>query len=203
MELKFVCVCVWQVQPGRRSEVRGDRARVGDRLMRLLPPVDQQHKGLRLTHKHTPALQENQTTCQSDRKLQENWEYLKQNFDAVLSFFKTTFHICFFSLWRNKSSSSVESWIHKSSLTMTFFLKYVRQWEETNPRPSVSNFSFKLQGPKSSTSRFHTTVWTLFVHVDHMWIIRGSYVDHMWSTRLSCCVFIQWTEPATRSLSVC
>lgn len=48
----------WQVQPGGRSEVRGDRARDGDRLSENL-----RHKGLKLkqTHSHTSTLQEHLT----------------------------------------------------------------------------------------------------------------------------------------------
>lgn len=73
---------------------------------------------------NTPSLQEIQTTCQNARKLQENWEYLKQNFVAVFffSFLFATFlkkrlfisvSVSHFSSV-DKSSSSVEAGVSDS-----------------------------------------------------------------------------------------
>lgn len=75
----------WQVQPGGRSEVRGDRARDGDRLSENL-----RHKGLKLkqTHSHTSTLQEH-LTASGKLRIFSNILMLGRFFSPPLTFFIT------------------------------------------------------------------------------------------------------------------
>lgn len=172
-----VSVCVFQVQPGWRSEVRRDRAGAGDRLTRTSTSRGSTTQRPLHSNTNTRSLQEIETTRQNVRKLQENWEYLKPNFDAVFSsffffFFATWvfFKMCLFSsvdkkkkiflFCRGGSLGFVDLPQLKVQITDTLTLWSVYffpvRWEETNP-PLVCFFdsSFRDQNPPPAA------LWTL------------------------------------------
>lgn len=193
LKLTFLCVCVFQVQPGWRSEVRRDRAGAGDRLTRTSTSRGSTTQRPLHSNTNTRSLQEIETTRQNVRKLQENWEYLKPNFDAVFSsffffFFATWvfFKMCLFSSVdkKKKSSSSVEAGVSDSWIFLS--------WRCRSPTHWLSKvFSFSRWGERRRTHRLSASSirasGTKILHQPLSGLCAVYCVPHV--AQVSCCVF--------------
>lgn len=123
-----------QVQPGRRSEVRRHRAGDGDPV--ILPPEDQQHKGL--THKQTSSLQEIQTT--------------HRNPSGKLGIFEQFYFYPSYLTFVCQQILLQEFWAHWWRW-INNYLTVFRISRGDEPQLSV----FNLQGPKILHQLFYTT----------------------------------------------
>lgn len=202
----------FQVQPGWRSEVRRDRAGDGDRLTRTSTScgsMTQRPYTQTQTHLHFRKSRRLVKMLESFRKTGNIWSRILLLFFFFFSFChlfkKTTFHICFcfsfffcrqiFLFCRGGSLRFINlpSAEGAAQLQTDFVSKHEAFCGERRQTHDCLflklAFRFKLQGPKSSTSRSHTTDRTLFAPCATC----GSAV------LLTRCVFIVWTEPATHS----